>query len=127
MSLEISSKDLNKFIVVGDRVLIRPKSPQERTAAGLFLPPSVQEKEKIYSGYVLKTGPGIAVPALNEVDEPWKESGDKARYVPLQAREGDLAIYLQKSAYEIEFQEEKYVIIPHSAILLLFRDEELFE
>jgi chaperonin GroES len=46
MSLEISSKDLNKFIVVGDRVLIRPKSPQERTAAGLFSATLAYRKRK---------------------------------------------------------------------------------
>jgi co-chaperonin GroES (HSP10) len=45
----------------------------------------------------------------------------------LQAKEGDLAVYLQASSYEIEFKNEKYVIIPHNAILLLVRDEGLFE
>ena len=49
------------------------------------------------------------------------------KYVPLQPKEGDEAIYLQNSGYEIEFNNEKYVIIPHSAILMLIRDEELFK
>ncbi|MQY78488.1 MAG: co-chaperone GroES, partial [Bacteroidetes bacterium] len=31
------------------------------------------------------------------------------------------------SAYEIEFNKEKYVIVSHSAILLLVRDDGLFE
>jgi co-chaperonin GroES (HSP10) len=47
--------------------------------------------------------------------------------VPLQPREGDEAIYLQNSGFEIEFNKEKYVIIPHSAILMLIRDEDLFK
>jgi len=126
MSLQIDEKDLKKFIVVGDRVLIKPKAQQDRTKAGLYLPPGVQEKEKIHSGYVLKVGPGYPIPAVTDVDEPWKNKADEVKYVPLQPKEGDLAVYLQKSGYEIEFNNEKYVIIPHSAILLLIRDESLF-
>jgi co-chaperonin GroES (HSP10) len=42
----------------------------------------------------------------------------------LQAREGDLAIFLRKEAVEIEFDKEKYLIIPQSAILLLIRNED---
>ena len=125
--MEIDEKDINKFIVVGDRVLIKPKSQQDRTKSGLYLPPGVQEKEKIHSGYVLKVGPGYPIPAISDTEEPWKNRGDDVKYVPLQPREGDLAIYLQKSGYEIEFNKERYVIIPHSAILMLIRDEDLFK
>lgn len=127
MPLQIDEKDLSKFIVVGDRVLIRPKNQQDRTKSGLYLPPGVQENEKIHSGYVLKVGPGYPIPAIQDSDEPWKDHGDEVKYVPLQPKEGDLAVYLQKSGYEIEFNKEKYVIIPHSAILLLIRDDELFK
>lgn len=125
--LDIDEKDINKFIVVGDRVLIKPKSQQDRTKSGLFLPPGVQEKEKIHSGYVLKVGPGYPIPAISDSEEPWKQNGSDVKYVPLQPIEGDLAVYLQKSGYEIEFNKEQYVIIPHSAILMLIRDDELFK
>ena len=127
MSLVLEDADLEKFILVGDRVLIKPKSPKEKTKSGLYLPPGVEENEKIHSGYVLKVGPGYPTPAINEVDEPWKDKSDDVKYVPLQPKPGDLAVYLQKSGYEIEFNKERYVIIPHSAILLLIRDQELFK
>lgn len=127
MALDISTEDINKFIVIGDRVLIKPKSPQERTNSGLLLPPGVQEKENIQYGYIVKAGPGYPIPAIQESDEPWKNKSDDVKYVPLQAKEGDLAIFLQKSSYEIEFNKQKYFIVPHSAILLLIRDEELFK
>ncbi len=127
MSLQIDETDITKFIVVGDRVLIKPKNQQDRTKSGLYLPPGVQENEKIHSGYVLKVGPGYPIPAIQESDEPWKDHGDEVKYVPLQAKEGDLAVYLQKSGYIIEFNSEKYVIVPHSAILMLIRDENLFK
>lgn len=127
MSIEIGSQDISKFIMVGDRVLIKPKSPIERTKGGLLLPPGVQEKEKIQSGYVVKVGPGYPIPAIAEEDEVWKNSNDKVKYVPLQPKEGDLAVYLQNSCWEIEFNNEKYFIVPNSAILMLIRDEGLFE
>lgn len=127
MSLIIDGKqDLEKFIVVGDRVLVKPKSTPDKTKTGLYLPPGVHEKEKIHSGYVLKVGPGYPIPAINETDEPWKNKSDVVKYVPLQPKEGDLAVYLQKSGWEIEFNNEKYVIVPHNSILMLIRDEELF-
>lgn len=44
------------------------------------------------------TGLGYALPFPMEEDEPWKKSEEKIRYIPLQAREGDLAIFLQKEA-----------------------------
>jgi chaperonin GroES len=91
------------------------------------LPPGVQSKEKIQAGYVLKVGPGYPIPAINEVDEPWKDKSDEVKYVPLQLKVGDMAIFLQNSGYEIEFKKEKYIIIPHSAILMIIRDESLFE
>lgn len=127
MSLIIEEKDLEKFILVGDRVLIRPKNPTSKTASGLYLPPNVQEHEKTLSGYVVKVGPGYPIPAMTDADEPWKEKKENVQYVPLQAKVGDLAVYLNKNGWEIEFNKEKYVILPHSAILMLIRDEGLFE
>ena len=127
MTLEIGKQNLEKFVMVGDRVLIKPKSPQDKTKTGLYLPPGVHEKEKIQVGYVLKVGPGYPIPAIHEADEPWKDKSDEVKYVPLQPKIGDIAIYLQNSSFEIEFNNEKYVIIPHNAILMLIRDEELFK
>lgn len=127
MALNLTEKDLAKIILVGDRVLIKPKNPNQKTSSGLYLPPSAVEKESVQSGYVVKTGPGIPIPAPTDEDESWKETREEAKYVPLQAREGDLAVYLNKTGIEIEFKKEKYLILPHSAILMLVREEGLFE
>lgn len=127
MTLELSEQNLDKFIMVGDRLLIKPKSPSDKTKTGLYLPLGVQEKEKIYSGYVLKVGPGYPIPAVSDIDEPWKDKSDEVKYVPLQPKEGDVVIYMQKSGFEIEFKKEKYIIVPNSAILMIIRDEGLFE
>lgn len=126
MLLNIDEKDLRKFIMLSDRVLLKPKTSGEQTKGGLYLPPGVEEKRKIQSGYIIKTGPGYPIPSSEEVDQPWKE-GEPVKYVPLQVREGDLAIYLQDSSFAIEFNKEKYIMVPHSAILMVIRDEELSE
>ena len=91
---------LRKLVVIGDRVLIRPAKPNERTESGLFLPPGVQEKEKVQHGYIIKTGPGYVIPMPPE-EEPWKQDDEQVKYIPLQAREGDLAIFLLGAATEI--------------------------
>ncbi|HUW05989.1 MAG TPA: co-chaperone GroES family protein [Williamwhitmania sp.] len=122
----VDVSDLDKLIVVGDRVLVKPKTPQDRTRSGLFLPPGVEEKQKVQSGYVVKVGPGYPIPTLNEADESWKKH-DGASYFPLQAKPGDLAVFIQENTYEVEFKSEKYLIVPQNAILLLLRDEGLFE
>jgi len=127
MSLVIEEKDLEKFIMVGDRVLIKPKTPSSKTKSGLYLPPTVQEGEKVLSGYIVKVGPGYPIPAISEEDEAWKQKQEAVKYVPLQAQMGDLAVYLNKSGFEIEFNKEKYVILPHSAILMIIRDEKFLE
>ena len=115
---------LENFIVVGDRLLIKPQADSDKTSSGLYLPAGVKEKEKVQSGYIMKVGPGYATPSQEE-DEPWKESNEKVKYIPLQAKEGDLAIFLRKEAVEIEFEKEKFLIVPQSAVLLLIRDNDL--
>ena len=115
---------LKKLIVIGDRVLIKLTKPEDRTASGLYLPPGVHEKEKVQQGYIIKTGPGYAIPMPVE-DEAWKGEEEKVKYVPLQAKEGDLAIFLLSSATEVMYEGEKYFIVPQGAILMLEREEDL--
>lgn len=113
-----------KLIVIGDRLLIKPVQGNERTASGLYLPPGVQEKEKVQQGYVIKHGPGYAIPMPVE-SESWKAEEEQVKYIPLQAKEGDLAIFLLSGATEVVYENEKYFIVPQSAILMLEREEEL--
>jgi co-chaperonin GroES (HSP10) len=119
--------DISKLIVVGDRVLIKPKTLAVKSSGGLYLPPGYKEKEEVQSGYIVKTGPGYPIPVpADDIEEPWKISEEKIRYMPLQAKVGDLAIFLQKGAVEIMFHGEKYFIVPQYSILLLERDDEMF-
>lgn len=115
---------LKKLIVIGDRLLIKSARPDERTASGLYLPPGVQEKEKVQQGFVIKTGPGYAIPMPVE-NESWKGEEEQVKYVPLQAKEGDLAIFLVSGAIEVMYEGEKYFIVPQGAVLMLEREEDL--
>jgi co-chaperonin GroES (HSP10) len=122
-----AAKKLKKIIIVGDRVLIKPKTPAERTERGLFLPPGVQEREKVQSGYVMKVGPGYPIPMAGEEDELWREQEEKLKYIPLQVKEGDMAIFLQNSAIEVMYEGERYYIVSQAGILMLERQEDLFD
>jgi len=113
---------LKNMIVVGDRTLIKPDKTQERLESGLYLPATVKSKEDIRSGSIVKVGPGYPVPTGHDFDEVLKENSSTVKYIPLQAEEGDGVVYLQKQAYEIEYNGEKYCIVPQSAILLIIRD-----
>ncbi|MDR3716905.1 MAG: co-chaperone GroES family protein [Puia sp.] len=119
-----SDNKFKKLVVIGDRILVRPSALNERTQSGLYLPPGVQEKEKVQQGTVIKTGPGYAIPMPVE-EEPWKNQEDSVKYIPLQAREGDIAIFLLSAATEVIYQGDKYFIVPHSAVLMLEREEEI--
>ena len=59
----------------------------------------------------MKSGPGYPIPLPMDNDEPWKSEDEKVKYVPLQVKEGDLAVFLQGGAYEVMYQGEKYFIV----------------
>jgi co-chaperonin GroES (HSP10) len=115
-----------QIIVVGDRLLIKPDDARERTSFGLYLPQGVETREKVQGGFIIKVGPGYPLPdPVGLSDEPWSRAKADPKYLPLQAEEGDYALFLRKAAVEIEFEKERYLIVPESAILLLVRDDIL--
>ncbi|HUO78473.1 MAG TPA: co-chaperone GroES family protein [Thermodesulfovibrionales bacterium] len=118
-------KAKKNIIIVGDRVLIEQDEKTDKTTSGLYLPPTVKEKERVLGGYIIRVGPGYPVHDPNVViEEPWSSHKRMdLRYLPLQASEGDYAIFLKEAAVEIEFEGKKYLIVPHSAILALVRTE----
>ena len=120
-----SDNRLRKLIIVGDRVLIRLKKASDKTSSGLYLPPGVQEKERVQQGYIIKAGPGYPIPIPLEENEPWEDKDENVKYIPLQAREGDLAIFILSGSHEVIYEGEKYYIVPQNAILMLEREEEL--
>src|SRR6187455_2559051 len=114
-----------RLLVVGDRVLVKVEDGEQRTKVGLYLPPSAIDSQAVQGGEILSTGPGLAMPDLTDQgDEPWRIGGSnrEARYVPMQARVGDFALFFRKAAVEITFENEQYLVVPQAAILALVRD-----
>ena len=114
-----------KLIVVGDRLLVRPEDGEERTNAGLYLPQTAVATRQAKGGWVVSVGPGTpVVNAAEFMDESLDGTAGQeapARYVPMQAQEGDYVLFLQKAAVEITFEKKNYLIVPNSAVLVLVR------
>jgi chaperonin GroES len=118
-------KSTNKqVLVVGDRVLIRPDTGETKSPAGLYLPPSVIEKQEVRGGTVVEVGPGIPLGSPDSsFDEPWKDKRSDVKYIPTQAEIGDYALFLGKASIEIKIENKDYLIVSQSAILILIRDD----
>ncbi len=114
-----------KLVVVGDRVLIQPEEGENRTNVGLYLPPTAIDRQAVQGGRVVATGPGTPLSPPTELDEePWKTPDAGMRYVPVQARVGDYALFFRKAAVEITFEGTRYLVVPQAAILVLVRAED---
>lgn len=116
-----------EILVVGDRVLIKPDNPGDRTKVGLYLPQTVVAKEPVRSGKIVATGPGIAIPnfSADAHKESWQELNEpQVRHIPLQAEVGDYALFLKKEGVEIVYKEEPFLVVPQSALLLLIRGDD---
>ena len=47
----------------------------------------------------------------------------ETRFIPMQARTGDYALFFRKAAVEITFEGDRYLVVPQAAILALVREE----
>ena len=113
-----------KLIVVGDRLLVRPEEGEERTNAGLYLPPGAVQSRQAKGGWVVSVGPGVPVFIPAEFMDSGREDEEKPpSYVPMQAQEGDYVLFMQKAAVEITFEKTNYLIVPNSAVLILVRED----
>lgn len=87
-----------------DRVLIQPEEAETKTAAGIYLPDSAQEKPMW--GKVIAVGPG----KLN----------DDGKRTPLSISKGDTVVYSKYSGTEVEDKDLNLVIIRESDLLAKF-------
>jgi chaperonin GroES len=113
-----------QLLVVGDRVLITVEDGDDRTRVGLYLPATAIDAQQVQTGLIVATGPGTPIADLGSLDEePWKIDARESRNRGMQARVGDHAIFFRKAAVEISFEENKYLVVPQAAILVLIRDD----
>ncbi len=117
---------MKEIIILGDRVLLRPEEAEEKTSVGLYLPQTVKDREEVMRGYIVKTGPGIPLASPSSLgDEPWNSSAEsEPKYFPMDVYVDDYALFLRKAAVEIKYENEKYFVVPQSAILLLVRNKK---
>ena len=117
----MANSNIDKLIVIGDRVLIEPAVATHKTKGGLLLPAGYQEKEEVQTGYIIKCGPGYPLPG-DGAAEDWKPSDGEPRYLPLQVKPGDMAIFLLKNSVELKYDGTKYFIVPQNGIMMVERD-----
>jgi chaperonin GroES len=117
-------KGTKELLVVGDRVLVRIEEGEDRTNVGLYLPPTAIDNQAVQGGTIVATGPGLPMPSLDSNnEEPWRTPARETRFVPMQPRRGDYALFFRKAAVEITFEGDRYLVVPQTAILALVRDE----
>jgi chaperonin GroES len=115
-----------QLVVVGDRVLVKVEEGEERSKVGLYLPPTAIDNQAVQGGEIVATGPGLPLPELGDhPDEPWRmgAGGREMRFVPMQARVGDYALFFRKAAIEMTFEGERYLVVPQAALLALVRGD----
>ena len=99
------NKNNKRLIVVGDRVLVHVQEGEERTKVGLYLPPTAMDSQAVQGGKIVATGPGLPMPDPGESgDESWRTPLRETRFIPMQARAGDYALFFRKAAVEITFE-----------------------
>lgn len=115
-----------RLIVIGDRVLLKLDDEEKRTEVGLYLPATVRDKEEVSGGTIVRVGQGVPLvePSMLLSGSFGDDAQVNVRYIPMQAKPGDYALFMKKAAVELQFEDENYLIVPQSAILVLVREDE---
>lgn len=87
-----------KYRPLKDRVLVEPHKAEEKTASGIIIPDSAQEKPQ--KGTVIAVGNG-------KKDEP------------MSVKNGDVVMYGKYSGTEIKIDGKEYIIMKEDDILLV--------
>jgi chaperonin GroES len=90
-----------KFRPLGDRVVVRRVKEDQKTAGGIIIPDTVQEKPQ--EGEVIAVGPG----ALD----------DSGKRVPAEVKAGDFVLFGKWSGTEVKIDGEDLLIMKESDIM----------
>ena len=88
---------------LNDRIIVKSVTPQEKTAGGIYLPDSAQEKPQ--EAEVVAVGPGKVM--------------ENGKTVALEVKPGDLVIYAKYGGTEIKLGSEEFVILRQDDILAI--------
>lgn len=90
-----------KITPLNDRLVVKAAPKEEKTASGIILPDSAQEKPQ--RGEVLAVGPGKRL--------------DSGQLAPVDVKLGDVVLYGKYSGTEVTIGGEDYVILRAEDVL----------
>lgn len=90
-----------KIVPLDDRVVVTPLEAEEKTAGGILLPDTAQQKPQ--RGKIVSVGPGKV-----------REDGQRT---VLSVKVGDEILYGKYSGSEVEVDDKEYKILRESEIL----------
>jgi len=90
-----------KIEPLGDRVVVKPLSEEQKTKGGIILPDTAKEKPQ--RGVVEAVGPG--------------KLDDKGNRIQMEIKKGDKVIYQKYTGTEIKEGDEEYLILRESDII----------
>ena len=90
-----------KFRPLHDRVVVRRLDGEEKTASGIIIPDSAQEKPM--QGEIIAIGNGAR--------------DDSGKIVPLDVKAGDTVLFGKWSGTEVKIDNEDYLIMKESDIM----------
>lgn len=93
-----------KLKPLNDRVLVKRLETEEKTAGGIIIPDTAQEKPQ--KGKVVAAGPG-------RLDEDGKE-------VKMSVKKGDVVLFSKYAGTEIKIDGEEHLIMREDDILAVF-------
>ena len=88
---------------LADRVVVEPAPAEDKSAGGIILPDTAQEKPQ--QGTVVAAGPG--------------KVSDAGSLIEMTVKEGDKVLYGKYSGSEVAFDGTEYVIMRESDILAI--------
>jgi len=106
-TMEVRDMAKVKIKPLGDRVVIKPEPPEEKTESGLYIPDTAKEKPQ--RGTVIAVGPGRV------------ENGTK---IEMSVKEGDKVLYGKYAGTEITIDGEEYLIMRETDILGIIEEEK---
>ena len=93
-------------IPLGDRILVKPLSVEEKTKGGIIVPDTAQEKPQ--QAKVVAVGKGKLL--------------DDGKVKELEVKAGDTVLYGRYGGTEIKYKDEDLLILKESDILAILKD-----
>ncbi len=85
---------------LADRIIVKPKAPEEKTKGGIILPDTAQEKPM--EGEIIAVGPG--------------KVSDDGKKIPMELKVGDKVLYGKYSGSEVKINDGEFLIMRESDV-----------